>query len=71
MDIAELRLKTEKELGDELLKLKRELMNLRFQQAAGDKANSNRMRTIRRSVAKIKTVFSEVKIKQKQGKANA
>lgn len=68
MDIAELRLKTEKELGDELLKLKRELMNLRFQKAAGDTVNPYRIKSIRRAVAKIKTIFSEIRVKQKEGK---
>lgn len=67
MDIAELKLKTEKELSDELIKLKRELMNLRFRKAAGDTISPSRIKYVRRAVAKIKTLFSEAKIKQKEG----
>jgi len=44
------------QLSDELLKLKREQFNLRFQKATGQLENTSRVRTIRRTIAKIKTV---------------
>jgi large subunit ribosomal protein L29 len=44
------------QLSDELLKLKREQFNLRFQKATGQIENTSRVRTVRRTIAKIKTV---------------
>jgi large subunit ribosomal protein L29 len=44
------------QLSDELLKLKREQFNLRFQKATGQLENTSRVRTVRRTIAKIKTV---------------
>ena len=43
------------QLNDELLKLKKEQFNLRFQQATGQLENTARFRQIRRDVARIKT----------------
>ena len=47
---------TEDQLSDELLKLKKEQFNLRFQKATGQLENTSRVRTVRRTIAKIKTV---------------
>jgi large subunit ribosomal protein L29 len=44
------------QLSDELLKLKREQFNLRFQKATGQLENTSRVRTVRRTIATIKTV---------------
>jgi large subunit ribosomal protein L29 len=44
------------QLSDELLKLKKEQFNLRFQKATGQLENTSRVRTVRRTIAKIKTV---------------
>jgi large subunit ribosomal protein L29 len=44
------------QLSDELIKLKREQFNLRFQKATGQLENTSRVRTVRRTIAKIKTV---------------
>ena len=44
------------QLDDELLKLKKEQFNLRFQQATGQLANTARVREVRRDIARIKTV---------------
>lgn len=47
---------TPDQLDDELVKLKREQFNLRFQKATGQLANTSRVRAVRRAVAKVKTV---------------
>ena len=59
MDAKELSSKTPDQLRDELLALKKEAFNLRFQQATGQMENTARMRTVRRDVARIKTVLNE------------
>jgi len=49
---------TDDQLKDELLKLKKEQFNLRFQKAAGQIDNTARVRQIRRDIARIKTAQS-------------
>ncbi len=49
--------KTEDELKDSLLALKKEKFNLRFQQASGQLENTARVRQVRRDIARIKTVL--------------
>jgi len=44
------------QLDDELVKLKKEQFNLRFQAASGQLENTARVRQIRRDIARIKTV---------------
>ena len=44
------------QLNDELVKLKKEQFNLRFQVASGQLENTARVRQIRRDIARIKTV---------------
>jgi large subunit ribosomal protein L29 len=44
------------QLGDELVKLKKEQFNLRFQAASGQLENTARVRQIRRDIARIQTV---------------
>lgn len=46
------------QLADELLKLKKEQFNLRFQKATGQLENTARNKEIRRDIARIKTVQS-------------
>ena len=43
------------QLNDELIKLKKEQFNLRFQKATGQIENTARVRKIRRDIARIKT----------------
>ena len=57
-DISELRGKTPDELSDQLAKLKKEQFNLRFQRASGQLENTARVRTVRRDIARIKTVLN-------------
>lgn len=44
-------------LKDEILKLKREQFNLRFQQATGQLEKTSRIREVRRMIARAKTVL--------------
>ncbi|HQS47057.1 50S ribosomal protein L29 [Xanthobacter sp. VNH20] len=44
------------QLADELLKLKKEQFNLRFQKATGQLENTARSKEIRRDIARVKTV---------------
>lgn len=59
--IKDLRAKSADELQEQLLTLKKESFNLRFQQASGELTNTNRRRQIRRETAQIKTILSELK----------
>ena len=59
MKAAELRQLSESELQNRLDEAKSELMNLRFQNASGQLADSNRLSALRRDVARILTVLSE------------
>ena len=56
MKASELRDKTLDQLDDELVKLKKEQFNLRFQKASGQLENVARVRQVRRDIARIKTV---------------
>jgi large subunit ribosomal protein L29 len=47
------------QLGEELLKLKKEQFNLRFQRATGQLENTSRVRVVRRDVARVKTVAAQ------------
>ena len=53
----ELRGKTADELNDELMSLRKEQFNLRFQRATGQLNNTARVRTVRRDIARIKTLL--------------
>ena len=59
MMAAELRDKTPDQLREELLSLKKEQFNLRFQAASGQLENTARMRQVRRDVARVMTVMNQ------------
>jgi large subunit ribosomal protein L29 len=59
MKASDLKTKTPDELKSELLALKREAFNLRFQKASGQLENTARVRTVRRDIARIQTVLGE------------
>ena len=46
------------QLDDQVVKLKKEQFNLRFQRASGQLENTARIRLIRRDIARVKTVAS-------------
>lgn len=50
---------TPDQLKDELVTLKKEQFNLRFQKATGQLENTSRVRQIRRDVARIQTVLRQ------------
>lgn len=54
--ISDLKVMTTDQLHDELLKLKKEQFNLRFQRATGQLEKVARVREVRRDVARIKTI---------------
>jgi large subunit ribosomal protein L29 len=56
MKAAHVRGLTEDQLSDELVKLKKEQFNLRFQAASGQLENTARVRVIKRDIARIKTI---------------
>jgi large subunit ribosomal protein L29 len=56
MKAGQVRGMTEDQLSDELVKLKKEQFNLRFQAASGQLENTARVRQIRRDIARIQTI---------------
>ena len=59
MSATELREKTPDQLREQLETLKKEAFNLRFQQATNQLENTARMRSVRRDVARVKTILNE------------
>src|SRR5262249_5226464 len=55
----DLRAMTVDQLDDEVLKLKKERFNLRFQRATGQLENTARVRQVRRDIARIKTIAAQ------------
>ncbi len=55
---------TDIEIGTEILKLKNELFNLRFQHATGQLENPVRMRIIKKDIARAKTILREMELKK-------
>ena len=58
MKFADVKVMTKDQLKDEVLKLKKEQFNLRFQRATGQIENTARIRQIRRDIARLKTAAS-------------
>lgn len=50
---------TPDQLDDQLIQLKKEQFNLRFQQATGQLENMARMREVRRDIARVKTLANQ------------
>jgi large subunit ribosomal protein L29 len=59
MKAKDIRVMTNDQVKDEILKLKKEQFNLRFQRATGQVENTARIRQIRRDIARLKTVQSQ------------
>jgi large subunit ribosomal protein L29 len=59
MKPGDIRAMTVDQLDDEILKLKKERFNLRFQKATGQLENTARVRQVRRDIARIKTVIAQ------------
>jgi large subunit ribosomal protein L29 len=58
MKASEFRTKTGDQLREQLLQLKKEQFNLRFQKATGQLENTARVREVRRDIARIKTILA-------------
>ena len=56
MKASDVKQMSDDQLSDELVNLKKEQFNLRFQQASGQLENTSRVRQVRRDIARIKTV---------------
>jgi large subunit ribosomal protein L29 len=61
MKVADVRVMTVDQIDDEVLKLKKEQFNLRFQRATGQLENTSRVRQVRRDIARLKTVVRQKK----------
>lgn len=59
MKAADVRAKTDDELKDQLMGLRKEAFNLRFQAASGQLENSARRGQVRKEIARIKTILGE------------
>ena len=55
----DLRAKSAAELNDELVAAKKELFNLRFQNATNQLDNTSRIKDVRKKIARIQTVITE------------
>ena len=56
MKAGDIKAMTIDQMDDEVLKLKKEQFNLRFQRATGQLENTSRVREVRRDIARLKTV---------------
>lgn len=65
MKANELKDKSLDELQDELLGLKKEQFNLRFQKATGQLENPSRVRQVRRDIARVQTVQQQLRAEAK------
>jgi large subunit ribosomal protein L29 len=59
MKATDLRHKSDDELKDQLVGLRKEAFNLRFQAASGQLENTARVGLVRRDIARIKTLLNE------------
>ena len=57
--VAEFLDKSQDQLADELVKLKKEQFNLRFQRASGQLENTARIRVVRHDIARVMTILSQ------------
>ena len=66
MKAAQVRGLTEDQRSDELIKLKKEQFNLRFQKATGQLEKTARVRQVRRDIARIKTIAAQKRASEKK-----
>ena len=65
MKADDVRAMTPDQLSDELMKLKKEQFNLRFQRATGQLENTGRVREVRRDIARVKTIAAQKRAAEK------
>jgi large subunit ribosomal protein L29 len=59
MKATDIKVMTIDQIDDEVLKLKKEQFNLRFQRATGQLENTARVRDVRRDIARLKTIAQQ------------
>lgn len=57
--ISDLRAMSDDQLNDEVLKLKKEQFNMRFQRATGQLENTSQVSVVRRDIARAKTIAAQ------------
>ena len=68
MKPGDIRVMTVDQLDDEVLRLKKEQFNLRFQRATGQLENTSRVREVRRDIARMKTIATQKRRTQTKAK---
>ena len=69
MKAADIKTMTVDQIDDEVLKLKKEQFNLRFQKASGQLQDTARVRVVRRDIARVMTVAAQKRAPAKGAKA--
>ncbi len=67
MELKKIREMSESELSAELLKMKKDLFNLRFQHVTGQLENPIQLRDTKRNIARVKTIIREKELEKVQG----
>lgn len=67
MELKKMREMSEVELNAELVKMKKDLFNLRFQHVTGQLENPIKMRETKRNIARVKTIIREKQLEKAQG----
>ena len=62
MKASDVRVMTVDQIDDEVLKLKKEQFNLRFQRATGQLENTSRVREVRRDIARLQTIMRQKRV---------
>ncbi len=68
MKAGDVRVMTVDQIDDEVMKLKKEQFNLRFQRATGQLENTARVRQVRRDIARLKTIAQQKRRAQAKSK---
>jgi large subunit ribosomal protein L29 len=71
MKVADIKTMTVDQIDDEVVKLKKEQFNLRFQRATGQLENTARVREVRRDIARLKTIARQKRTPKTAAKAAA
>ena len=67
MELKKMREMSEAELNAELIKMKKDLFNLRFQHVTGQLENPVKMRETKKDIARVKTITREKELAKAQG----
>ena len=67
MELKKIREMSEVELNAELVKMKQDLFNLRFQHVTGQLENPIKMRDTKRDIARVKTIIREKQLEKARG----